>query len=278
MNSIIYRKTINYLTTVILAMSFFIIISVLLITIATIFYNGSRGFKVEMLFSLPKAVGESGGGFANAIFGSLIICFGTIVCFTPIGILLGIFLSMYQNTPLGKITELLVNNLNSIPSIILGVISYMILVLPLHTFNVLAAVFALGLIYLPYVTVYTQEVVSKLSARYMEQGLALGLSKFKTMIFLILRFSKTVIIFGMLSGFARIVGESAPLLFTALGNNELFEGLLQPISSLPLLIFNYAISPYEQWRNIAWSAALVMIIFALILNFTLNFFSRERSE
>ncbi len=278
MNSIIYRKVVNYLTTVMLALSFFIIISILLITIATIFYNGTKGFKMEMLFSLPKAVGESGGGFANAMFGSLIICFGAIVCFTPIGVLLGIFLSMYQNTFLGKITALLINNLNSIPSIILGVISYVILVLPLHTFNVCAAIFALGLIYLPYVIVYTQEVVSKLSARYMEQGLALGLSKFKTIIFLILRFSKTVIIFGMLSGFARIVGESAPLLFTALGNNELFEGLLRPISALPLLIFNYAISPYEQWRSIAWSAAFVMIIVAFALNITLSFFSRERNE
>lgn len=273
-----FRKILDYFVSGASATAFFIIIFLLLITTATIFYNGTKDFKFEMLFSLPKAVGEKGGGFANAIVGSLIVCFGAIICFTPPGIMLGIFLSMYHNSLLGKVTDLLINNLNSIPSIILGVIAYILLVLPLHTFNVFAAIFALGLIYLPYVVVYTQEVVTKLSARYMEQGLALGLSKFKTTIFIILRFSKGVIIFGMLSGFARIVGESAPLLFTALGNNELFEGFLYPIAALPLLIFNYALSPYLEWKNIAWSAALIMVILALALNLSLNLFSKEKNE
>ncbi len=271
----IIRKLINYIFIGIAFISFFIIMSLLLICISTIFYKGIKNFKVEMLFSVPKAIGEAGGGFANALVGSGIICFGAIVAFTPIGIILGILLSIYKHAKISKLTNIFINTLNCVPSIVVGMIAYILLVLPFKTFNVYSAVFALGIIYLPYVVVYTQDVLTKMNVSYMEQGLALGLSKFKTTIFLLLRFSKWMIIFGMLSGLSRIVGETAPLLFTALGNDAVFEGFTKPISALPLLIFAYAISPFEQWRSLAWSAAFVMIVIVLILNLSSNFFVRK---
>lgn len=262
---------VNYLFITTTFIAFAIIMCVLFVSIVSIFFKGIVSFRVNMLFTLPKAVGEEGGGFANALVGSMVICFGTIICFTVVGVILGILLSLYKHNKISKVVSILINSLNSIPSIVIGIIAYIILVQPFRTFNVLAAIFALGLIYLPYIVIYTEEVMTKMKILYLEQGLALGLSKFKTTIFLLMRFSKGMIVFGVLSGLARIIGESAPLLFTALGNDALFEGLTKPISALPLLIFTYAISPFEEWRSLAWAAAFVMIIIVLSINLLLNF-------
>ncbi|MFN7181509.1 MAG: PstA family ABC transporter permease [Planctomycetota bacterium] len=269
------RKLFNRLFISIAFLSFLCVISILVICVASICYKGLGNFKINMLFSLPKAVGESGGGFANAIVGTIIICCGAMICFTPIGIIIAILLAIYKYTKISHSVNILINSLNSTPSIVIGVIAYILLVEPFKTFNAIAAMFAVGMIYLPYVVIYAQEVLTKMNILYMEQGVALGLSKFKTTFFLLLRFSKSMIIFGMLSGLARIVGESAPLLFTALGNDAIFEGLMKPISALPLLIFTYAISPFEQWRSLAWSAAFVMLVMVLILNLSLSFIGRK---
>jgi phosphate transport system permease protein len=273
-----FRKLLNSFWVSIFVISFSIIMLILSWAIISVFYKGLQSFEIRMLILTPKAVGESGGGFANALVGSLIICGGAILCFSPFAILIGIFLAQYPYTRLARLVNILVNSINSVPSIVLGIISYLIFVKPFKIFNAWSAIFAIGIIYLPYVVAYTQEAISKMSGLYMEQALALGLSKFKSIIFLILRFSKGMIIFGMLSGLARIIGESAPLLFTALGNDAVFEGFTKPISALPLLIFSYAISPFEAWRSIAWAAAFVTTLLVLILNLAISFTSKQQYE
>jgi len=220
----------------------------------------------DFLTQLPKPVGEWGGGISNALIGTFLLVIIASIFSIPIGILTGIFLSEYRNGQLAYLTRLCTEILQGIPSIVIGIIAYIWLVIPLGSFSALSGGIALGLMMLPVIIMATEETLKLIPDSLREASLALGVSYPRTVLKVILPAGFSGIITGILLGTARIAGETAPLLFTAFGSPYMNYNILKPINSLPLVIFNYASSPYPEWHKLAWGASLVLIILTLILN------------
>ncbi len=234
-----------------------------------LFFITSKGISVinwDFLTQLPKPVGELGGGISNALIGTFLLVTIASIFSIPIGILTGIFLSEYRNGKLAYLTRLCTEILQGIPSIVIGIIAYIWLVIPLGSFSALSGGIALGLMMLPVIIMATEETLKLIPESLREASLALGVSYPRTVLKVILPAGFSGIITGILLGTARIAGETAPLLFTAFGNPYMNYNILKPINSLPLVIFNYASSPYPEWHKLAWGASLVLIILTLILN------------
>jgi len=234
-----------------------------------LFFITSKGISVinwDFLTQLPKPVGEWGGGISNALIGTFLLVIIASIFSIPIGILTGIFLSEYRNGQLAYLTRLSTEILQGIPSIVIGIIAYIWLVIPLGSFSALSGGIALGLMMLPVIIMATEETLKLIPDSLREASLALGVSYPRTVLKVILPAGFSGIITGILLGTARIAGETAPLLFTAFGSPYMNYNILKPINSLPLVIFNYASSPYPEWHKLAWGASLVLIISTLILN------------
>jgi len=234
-----------------------------------LFFITSKGISVinwDFLTQLPKPVGEWGGGISNALIGTFLLVIIASIFSIPIGILTGIFLSEYRNGQLAYLTRLCTEILQGIPSIVIGIIAYIWLVIPLGSFSALSGGTALGLMMLPVIIMATEETLKLIPDSLREASLALGVSYPRTVLKVILPAGFSGIITGILLGTARIAGETAPLLFTAFGSPYMNYNILKPINSLPLVIFNYASSPYPEWHKLAWGASLVLIILTLILN------------
>jgi phosphate transport system permease protein len=234
-----------------------------------LFFITSKGISVinwDFLTQLPKPVGEWGGGISNALIGTFLLVIIASIFSIPIGILTGIFLSEYRNGQLAYLTRLCTEILQGIPSIVIGIIAYIWLVIPLGSFSALSGGIALGLMMLPVIIMATEETLKLIPESLREASLALGVSYPRTVLKVILPAGFSGIITGILLGTARIAGETAPLLFTAFGSPYMNYNILKPINSLPLVIFNYASSPYPEWHKLAWGASLVLIISTLILN------------
>jgi phosphate transport system permease protein len=234
-----------------------------------LFFITSKGISVinwDFLTQLPKPVGEWGGGISNALIGTFLLVIIASIFSIPIGILTGIFLSEYRNGQLAYLTRLCTEILQGIPSIVIGIIAYIWLVIPLGSFSALSGGIALGLMMLPVIIMATEETLKLIPDSLREASLALGVSYPRTVLKVILPAGFSGIITGILLGTARIAGETAPLLFTAFGSPYMNYNILKPINSLPLVIFNYASSPYPEWHKLAWGASLVLIISTLILN------------
>jgi phosphate transport system permease protein len=231
-----------------------------------IFRNGMSVINWEFLISLPKPVGETGGGISNAILGTGILIVLSCALSVPLGIMAGIFLSEYRESKLSYFVRLAVEVLQGIPSIVIGIIAYVWLVIPMRGFSAISGAIALGIMMLPVIIKSTEETLKLIPYHLKEASLALGVPYYRTILKVILPAGISGILTGILLSIARITGETAPLLFTAFGSPFMDLNILKPINSLPLLIFNYATSPYPEWHTFAWGASFILVLLTLVFN------------
>jgi phosphate transport system permease protein len=228
--------------------------------------EGITKINWDFLTNIPKPVGEAGGGIANALVGSLIIVFVAALIAIPIGIFAGIYLSENKSSRLSYWSRLAVDILQGVPSIVIGIVIYFWIVKPSGSFSAFSGSVALAVMMLPIIIRSTEETLKLIPFTIKEAGLALGLPYHKVILKVIVPCGFSGILSGAILSVARIAGETAPLLFTAFGNPYLNTNVAKPMQSLPLLIFNYATSPYEDWHNLAWGASMILLIWILLLN------------
>ena len=238
--------------------------------------NGASSVNWDFFTKLPAPVGAVGGGMVNAIVGSLELLALAGVIGIPIGVLGGVYLAEYGSARLNSILRFLADVLNGVPSITWGVVVYGLVVLRFKGFSAYAGGLALGLIMIPLILRTTEEVVLLVPNGYREAALALGVSRWKTIVHIVMKTASKGIITGILLALARIGGETAPLLFTAFGNRFWNHSLSQPIAALPLQIFTYAISPYDDWHRQAWAGALVLVTGIFCVNVLVRILTRGR--
>lgn len=231
-----------------------------------VFQRGLRFVNWDLLLNLPKPTGEPGGGVANAIVGTLMLVLNASLLAVPLGVGAGVYLTEHRRTRLATFTRLAVDILQGMPSVVLGIVAYIWLVRPMGRFSALSGSLALALMMLPLVVRGTEEVLKMVPAYLKEASLALGVPNFRTILRVILPVGIPGIVSGILLGVSRIAGETAPLLFTSFGNRFHEFNPLKPVSALPMVIFNYAMSPYEDLQNIAWGASVVLILIVLAMN------------
>lgn len=238
--------------------------------------NGASSINWDFFTQLPKPVGAPGGGMVNAIIGSLeLLALGSIIGI-PIGVLGGVYLAEYGTARGNSMLRFIADVLNGVPSITWGVVVYGLVVLRFKGFSAYAGGLALGLIMIPLILRTTEEVILLVPNGYREASLALGIARWKTIVHVVMKTASKGIITGILLALARISGETAPLLFTAFGNRFWNHDLNQPIAALPLQIFTYAISPYDDWHRQAWAGALVLVTGIFCINVLVRFLTRER--
>jgi len=225
---------------------------------------------------LPKPVGEAGGGMANAIVGTFELLGLAALLGVPIGVLGGIFLAEYGGIRLNSWIRFGADVLNGVPSLIWGMVVYGLIVMPMKGFSTLAGAMVLGMMMIPLIMRTTEEMLRLVPGGYREAALALGIAQWRAILQIVVRTALKGIITGILLALARVAGETAPLLFTAFGNRFWNHHLSDPISALPLQIYSYAISPYEDWRRQAWAGALVLLLFVAIINVSVRILTRDR--
>lgn len=228
--------------------------------------KGGPALNWEFFTEIPKPVGETGGGLANAIVGTMVLVGLGAVVGVPIGIGAGVYLSEYGRGKLATALRFSIDLLASVPSIIVGLFAYAMLVVPLKRFSALAGAIALAVIMIPIIGRTTEELLRLVPQHIREAGLALGIPRWKVILRVVLRGSLGAIATGVMLAVARAAGETAPLLFTALNNQFWSHRLDEPIASLPMQIYTYAISPYDDWHAKAWGGALLLMLFVLGLN------------
>ena len=255
--------------------------AILVITpLVLVFYHlireGFTSINWAFFTQVPKPVGETGGGMGNAIVGTFVLLAQAAVIGVPVGVLGGVYLSEYGSSKLNWWIRFAADILNGVPSITWGIVVFALLVVPMHGFSALAGGVVLGMMMIPLVMRTTEEVLQLVPGGYREAALALGISKWRTIVQIVLRTATKGIVTGVLLALARVAGETAPLLFTALGNNSWAHSLTQPIAAMPLQIFTYAISPYDDWHRQAWAGALVLLLLVLAINIGVRFLTRDR--
>jgi len=238
--------------------------------------SGISSLNLDFFTQLPKPVGEEGGGMANAIVGSIILISIGGAFGIPVGILAGIYISEYSKSLLATIIKFTTDILSGIPSIIVGIFAYGFIVIPMQRFSGLAGGFALGILMIPTVTKITEEMIRLVPQSLREASLALGVSRWKTTLRIVLTTASSGIITGILLAIARAAGETAPLLFTAFGNSFWQTSIDEPMAALPLQIFAYAISPYDDWHRQAWAGAFVLIFLVFTVNLIVRFVTRNK--
>jgi len=249
----------------------------LLLILGFLIYQGASSLSLELFTELPRPVGEPGGGFANAIVGTLIVM-GLAGCVgLPLGILGGIYVAESRDPRVPWVVRFVADVLNGVPSIVFGIFAYTILVHPMRRFSALAGGFALGIIMVPIVLRTTEEMVRLVPRSVHEAGLGLGLHEWTVMLRIVLPAARAGIITGVMVAVARVAGETAPLLFTTLGNRFWHQGLDQPIATLPLQIYAYAISPFDDWHRQAWAGALILIGLVLLISLAARLIAPRRA-
>ncbi len=236
---------------------------------SVLFYLSAKGLgSLSWTFftELPKPVGELGGGFANAIVGTLILVAIACSISLPVGVLAGVYLAEFGANRFAKTVRFSADVMAGVPSITVGVFAYTVVVLTMRQFSAVAGGFALSIIMLPTITRTTEEMIRVVPDSLREAGLALGIPKWRVIIGVVLRTGAPGIATGIMLAVARAAGETAPLLFTALNNRHWSISPVEPIASLPVQIYTYAVSPFEDWHQQAWAAALVLVAMVLILN------------
>jgi len=272
-----WRKIKNALASTTTFVSAVLVIAPLGLVFFHLVVNGASSVNWDFFTHLPKPVGETGGGMANAIVGSLALLAFAGVIGIPVGVLGGVYLAEYGSARINSILRFLADVLNGIPSITWGVVVYGLVVLRFKSFSAYAGGLALGLIMIPLILRTTEEVVLLVPNGYREAALALGVSRWKTIVHIVMKTASKGIITGILLALARVGGETAPLLFTAFGNHFWNHSLSQPIAALPLQIFTYAISPYDDWHRQAWAGALVLVTGVFCVNVLVRFLTRGRA-
>jgi phosphate transport system permease protein len=248
----------------------------LLLILAHLIRKGAASLSVAFFTHMPGPVGETGGGMANAIVGTLILIAIACAIGLPIGIGAGIYLSEKRSMPLAQSVRFLSDVLNGLPSIVMGIFAWTLLVRPVGHFSALAGGTALGAMMIPLVTRTTEEMLKVVPISLREAALALGYPRWRTSLSVVVRTALAGIATGALVAVARIAGETAPLLFTALGNQFWSTALREPIAALPLQIFAYAISAYDEWHAQAWAGALVLITIVLVISLAARLVTRSK--
>ncbi len=243
-----------------------LVVSVLLFILGYLIWNGARSLNLNFFIKLPVPAGQEGGGMANAIVGSGKLLLLASAIGIPIGVLGGIYLAEFGKGPFSFAVRYTTDLLNGVPSIVIGIFVYTLIVLPQHHFSTFAGGVALGIMMIPIALRSTDEFLRAVPNTLREGGLALGASKAQTVLTIIIPAAMQGIVTGIMLNLARVAGETAPLLFTALGNQFWSPGWNGPSASLPVVIFNYAISPYEDWHRQAWAAGFVLLMGIFLTN------------
>ena len=260
---------IMYLTAILATLPLVFILGHLLV-------QGASSISLDFFTKMPRPVGEAGGGLANAIVGTLVLIGIASAIGLPIGVGAGLFLAERRGTKTANAVRFLSDVLNGLPSIVMGIFAWQFLVRPLGHFSALAGGVALGAMMIPLVTRTTEEMIRLVPTALREAALALAYPNWRTSLTIVLRTALPGIVTGALVAVARIAGETAPLLFTAFGNQFWSTSLNEPISALPLQIFNYAISPYDEWHKLAWAGAVVLIALVLVISLAARYATRAR--
>ena len=272
-----WRKAKSALASAISFVSAVLVIAPLALIFFHLLRNGASSVNWAFFTELPKPVGVVGGGMANAIVGSFELLGLASLIGIPIGVLGGVYLAEYGTTRGNWALRFIADVLNGVPSITWGVVVYGLAVLPFKGFSAFAGALALGLMMIPLIMRTTEEVVLLVPNGYREAALALGIARWKTIVHIVMKTASKGIITGILLALARVAGETAPLLFTAFGNRFWNHDPTQPIAAVPLQIFSYAISPYEDWHRQAWAGALVLLTTIFLINVAVRVVTRDRT-
>jgi len=274
-----WRKFVNLLMLGLTGVCVTVAVSTLLIILGYLVIHGARSLSWSFFTQLPKPVGEAGGGMANAILGSAKLIFLASCIGIPIGCITGIYLAEFGGKTFSFLVRYTTDLLNGVPSIVIGIFAYTLVVLPMHHFSALAGGFALGVMMIPIAVRSTEEFLRAIPRSLREGSVALGASKWKTIVRVVIPAAIGGITTGIMLDIARVAGETAPLLFTAFSNRYWSPGWNQPTASLPVMIYTYAIAPYDDWHRQAWAAALVLLALVLLTNIVarLVLYSRRSS-
>src|SRR5580698_4893198 len=260
------RRTVtNHLATGMAILSTLLVIAPLVAIFGYLIYKGASSLNLAFFTKIPTGPGESGGGMANAILGTGILLAVGSALGVPIGIAAGIFLAEFgRGGTLANVVRFTADVLNGVPSIVMGIAVYSLIVLPQKHFSALAGGVALGIMMIPTITRSTEEMLATVPHAIREAALGLGVPKWRTVLSVSLKTASPGIITGCMLAFARVAGETAPLLFTAFGNQFWSYKLTEPIAALPLQIYIYALSPYDEWHRLAWAGSLVLIVMIMV--------------
>lgn len=270
------RRAVNTVMLGVMYVAAFVAVLPLIFILWHLAREGASSISLDFFTKMPKPVGEAGGGMGNAIAGTLLLLGIASAIGLPIGIGAGLYLAEQRTTRLATAVRFLADVLNGLPSIVMGIFAWQFLVRPIGHFSAAAGGIALGAMMIPLVTRTTEEMIRLVPTSLREAALALGYTRWRTSLSIVLRTALPGIVTGALVAVARIAGETAPLLFTAFGNQFWSLSLDQPVSALPLQIFNYAISPYDEWHRLAWAGALVLIALVLIISLISRLATRSR--
>ena len=261
-----WRKFVSNFMLTLTGVCAFVAVFALFLILGYLVYHGGTSINWNFFTKLPTPVGESGGGMANAIVGSAkLLALATLIG-VPIGFFGAIYLAEFSGSTIAFIVRYAADLLNGVPSIVIGIFAYTLVVLPFKHFSTLAGGVALGLMMIPITLRSTEEFLLGVPIALREAAMALGASKWKTIATVIVPAAYRGILTAILLAFARVAGETAPLLFTAFGNRYWSPGWDQPTASLPVMVFTYAVSPYEDWHRQAWAAGLVLLGLILVIN------------
>lgn len=262
----LWRKSVSGIMLTMTGVCAFIAVSALFFILGSLVFHGLASINWAFFTRLPTPVGESGGGMANAILGSAKLLLVATVIGVPIGFLGAIYLAEFSGVGVAFVVRYAADLLNGVPSIVIGIFAYTLAVLPFGHFSTLAGGLALGLMMIPITLRATEEFLRAVPLALREGAMALGASKWRTITTVIVPAAYRGILTAILLAFARVAGETAPLLFTALGNRFWSPGWNQPTASLPVMIYTYALGAYEDWHRQAWAAGLVLLGLVLIIN------------
>jgi len=267
-----WRKSLNVFMLSLTGICVLITVSVLFFILGYLVYNGGKDLSWAFFTHLPAPVGEEGGGMANAILGSLKLLLLAALFGVPIGLLGGVYLAEFGGRTFPFIIRYTADLMNGVPSIVIGIFAYAMVVMPMHHFSTLAGGVALGVMVIPTVLRNTESFLVDVPRSLREGAFAMGANKWKMIATVVLPAASRGIMTGVLLALARVAGETAPLLFTAFGNRFWSPGWDQPTSSLPVVIYTYATGPYEDWHKQAWAAGLVLLGMVLVTNILVRAF------
>ncbi len=272
------RRIVNVVMLGCTAVATVLTVSVLFFLLGFLVYKGGSSLNWAFFTQLPTPVGETGGGMANAIVGSAKMLLLAALTGLPTGFIAGLYLSEFASTRVAAVVRYAADLLNGVPSIVVGIFIYTLIVLPTRHFSALAGGVALGVMMVPIMTRSTEEFLRAVPQSLREGSLALGASRVTTILRVVVPAASRGILTAAMLGLARVAGETAPLLFTALNNRFWSSGLGQPTASLPVMIYTYATGPYEDWHRQAWAAGLVLLAFVLLANIVARVLLGRRTQ
>ena len=276
MNRRIFRRWVSNFMVGLMLVAVIVAVAPLLFILLNLIVKGASSLSLDFFTRMPVPAGETGGGVAHAIVGTLIIV-GLASCFgLPIGVGAGIFCAEYPGARLAKATRFIADVMNGTPSIVVGVFAWTLIVARQKHFSALAGACALAMLMIPMVLRTTEELIKLVPHSLREAALALGYPRWRTSLSIILRTALPGIVTGSLLAVARTAGETAPLLFTALGSQFMSFHINEPMAALPLTVFTYATGPYEEWHRYAWATALVLILVVMVLSIAARLATRQR--